>query len=155
MKSLIVAALLLGTTFANAAEVLVLDTQLPISRSFATRAFARFYMDQTTGEGFAKITATEERYIDMNPGCRVGPNGQCFPMPPQTMPVIILEETVKIEDLALVGDKLIYNGAEGEVSCGTLGVSRVFKKPTIYLSGKCSLEARIKGSNLKVNFITK
>ena len=155
MKSLIVAFLILGTTLANAAEVLVLETQLPISRTFATRAFARFYMDQTTGEGFAKITATEERYLDMNPGCRVGPNGQCFPMPPQTMPVIIFEETVKIEDLALVSDKIIYNGAEGEVACGTLGVSRIFKKPTIYLSGKCSLEAKVRGSKLTVNFVTK
>lgn len=153
MKKLIIAILVLSASIVNAAEVQILNTELPMSRSFATRAFARFYMDKTTGEGFAKITATEERYINA-PG-RVGPHGEWMPQAPQTMPFIIFEETVKIENLMLMENKIIFHGAEGDVNCGTLGVSRVFKKPTIFLSGKCDLDTHIKGSNLTVDFVTK
>lgn len=153
MNKLIVAVLVLGASLANAAEVQILNTELPMSRTFSTRAFTRFYMDKTTGEGFAKITATEERYINV-PG-RVGPHGEWMPQAPQTMPVIIFEETVKIDNLMLMDNKIIFHGAEGDVNCGTLGVSRVFKKPTIFLSGKCDLNARIRGSNLTVKFVTK
>ena len=57
------------------------------------------------------------------------------------------------------GDDVIYQGAEGDVVCGTMGRSRVFRVPTFYLSGKCDLEGTIVKENgmnkLSVKFKTK
>lgn len=155
MKSLIIAALALTATVAQADVVEILNVNIPMSRSFATRAFTRFYMDTQTGEGFAKVTATEERYTDYGPGGYYGPGGVYFPRTPQTFPVVIFEETIKIDNLMLMNDQIIYHGVNGDVNCGKMGVSRVFKKPTIFLSGKCDLDADLRGTNLKVNFVTK
>ncbi|WP_408095716.1 hypothetical protein ACJVC5_11785 [Peredibacter sp. HCB2-198] len=154
MKKLIIVALALVASVAQAETVQILDVNLPMSRSFSTRAFTRFYMDTQTGEGFAKVTATEERYTDMWPG-HYGPGGVYFPRTPQTFPVVIFEETIKIDNLMLMDGQIIYHGVNGDVNCGKMGVSRIFKRPTIFLSGKCDLDADLRGTNLKVNFITK
>ncbi|WPU66729.1 hypothetical protein [Peredibacter starrii] len=154
MKKLIIAALALVASVAQAETVQILNVNLPMSRSFSTRAFTRFYMDTQTGEGFAKVTATEERYTDMGGG-HYGPGGVYFPRAPQTFPVVIFEDTIKIDNLMLMDGQIIYHGENGDVNCGKMGVSRVFKRPTIFLSGKCDLDADLRGTNLKVNFITK
>jgi hypothetical protein len=45
-----------------------------------------------------------------------------------------------VPELTWVSDKLMLNGV---VDCGTMGISRVFKIPTLNLSGNCDLEVRI------------
>ncbi len=142
MKKFILAALVLCTSMVYAAEVVVMNEDIRLMSNNFTSVDARFHMDQTTGEGFVKVTVTEERpdygggYYDHM--------GRWYPnrMP---MPVVIFQESAKIDGLMLMDDKVIYHGAEGDVDCGKMGVSRVFKKPTIYLSGNCKLSGNISG----------
>jgi hypothetical protein len=57
------------------------------------------------------------------------------------------------------GNDVIYQGTEGDVVCGTMGTSRVFRIPTFYLSGKCDLVGTIYNENgvskVSVKFVTK
>ena len=138
MKRLAVLTLALVSTFANAETVKILDVTLDTpSYSSSTASFARFYMNQTTGEGFAKISTTNT------------------PASSDDFPTTILNKTVKIENLMLMGDQMMFHGAEGNVDCGKMTVSRVFKKPTILLTGKCFLQTKTVGNNLQVFFVTK
>jgi hypothetical protein len=52
----------------------------------------------------------------------------------------ILSDKVKIEGMTLNGDEVIYQAPEGDVVCGRMGKSRVFRVSTLLLSGKCNLE---------------
>ncbi len=142
MKKFILAALVLCTSAVYAADVVVMDEPIQLmSNNFAT-VDARFHMDQTTGEGFVKVTVTEERMTYGGGMC--DHYGRCYPqrMP---MPYVIFEESAKIDGLMLMDDKVIFHGAEGDVDCGKMGVSRVFKKPTIFLNGNCKLSGRVSG----------
>ena len=142
MRILLIAALLIASSFANAAEVLVMERVVPVmSSNFYSWADARFHMDTTTGEGFVKVSVTEDRWIM---GGHYDSNGRYYPrrMP---MPMTVFSDTVKVDGLMMMDKKVIYRGAEGDVECGTMGVSRVFKIPTLYLNGNCSLSARLSG----------
>lgn len=61
--------------------------------------------------------------------------------------------------MTMNGDDVIYQSAEGDVVCGTMGKSRVFRVPTFYLAGKCDLVGTIYNENgvskVSVKFITK
>ena len=175
MKTFILALLVLATTAVGAAEITVLDSQIPMLRG---RAFVdtKFYIDTNSHEGFAKVTVSEEEFITQWPvgycndwghgggygrrfpgdyyGGRYGRGHRCYP---RTIPVqrTVFEETVKIEGLVLEGTKFMYNGAEAVVDCGNMGVSRVFKVPTFYLSGNCKLDGKIFGNKVQVKFKTK
>jgi hypothetical protein len=136
MKKMIIAVLVLATTLVNAAEVTVLETELYTGTdTYNTYVQSSFYMDQQTGKGYVKVSVVEQySYPDpRNPWNRNPILRQVF------------QDTVRVEGLELVDDKVIYSGAEGEVECGTMGVSRVFKRPTIYLSGNCDLYGRTVG----------
>lgn len=137
MKRLAVLTLALVSTFANAEAIKVLDVTLPTPSHFSTSSFARFYMNQQTGEGFAKVSTTD------------------YPASSDDAPTTIFSKTVKIENLMLMGDQMVFRGTEGDVDCGKMGVSRVFKRPTIILSGNCSLQTKTNGNNLSVFFVTK
>lgn len=150
MKKFLLAILVLSASLVNAAEVTVLDVEY--NRGFFnTRTEARFFIDKNTTEGFANVTVTEDHYvfIDHNWGRWGGPMG------PTIQPVVVFKTSAKIENLMLMGDKVIYHGAEGDVDCGTLGESRILKRPTLYLTGKCQLQSRIRGQRLTVKLITK
>lgn len=142
MKKLILAALVLCTSMVYAAEVVVMNEEIRLMSNNFTSVDARFHMDQTTGEGFVKVTVTEER--QEYGGVMCDHYGRCFPqrMP---MPYVIFEDSAKIEGLMLMGDKVVFHGAEGDVDCGKMGVSRVFKKPTLFLNGNCKLSGRVSG----------
>ena len=153
MKKFFVAALVLCSAVVNAAEVTVLDKSIILMNTYRTIPDARFQMDKASGEGFVKVTVEQERQtvIYNYPGSYPGPHypGR-YPYPgDHRMPQVIterftvFEDMVKVEGLALVGDKVMYHGVEGAVDCGTMGVSRVFKVPTIYLNGNCKLTSRI------------
>lgn len=142
MRTFLIAALLVASSFAGAAEVLIMERNIPVrSSSFQAWADARFHMDTTTGEGFVKVSVTEDRWIM---GGHYDSNGRWYPrrMP---MPMQVFSDTVKVDGLMMMDKKVIYRGAEGDVECGTMGLSRVFKIPTLYLNGNCSLSARLSG----------
>lgn len=69
--------------------------------------------------------------------------------------VLMLSQEAKVEGLALQGDKLIFRGETADVECGTMGVSRIFKIPTLFLSGRCDVKVYEVDRVLKVYFEAK
>ena len=135
MKRLVILTLALASTLANAEVVKIVDATL--SHSGSTSTFSRFFMDQNSGEGYAQVATTY------------------YPASSDDVPSIIFSKTVKIENLMLMGDQVVYRGTEGDVNCGTLGVSRIFKKPTLNLTGNCLFKTKTDGNKLEVFFVTK
>lgn len=166
MKKFMIASLVLASAaFAQAAEVTVLSTNIPATRG-PTTVDTKFYIDTEMKEGFAKFSV-EERYTvyvrvcnsgPSYPGPRPYPGNYCRTVP-QTHYRTILTDKVKIEGMTMNGDEVIYQGAAGDVVCGTMGRSRVFRVPTFYLSGKCDLDGKVVRTNtgnlLTVTFKTK
>ncbi len=175
MKTLIIAFVVLASAFAQAADVTLLSTDLPVTRGQLS-VDTKFHIDTDMKEGFAKISVEEQFTVYVRNcynGGYYGPRGPGFPRPypgpnypgsycqtiPQTQYRTIMTDKVKIPGLTMNGDEVIYQGADGDVVCGTMGRSRVFRVPTFYLSGKCELVGRVlrgSGSNkLIVTFKTK
>ena len=46
---------------------------------------------------------------------------------------------------------MIYYSELGEVKCGTLGTSRVLRRPTLYLTGNCVLGESVRGNQVIVS----
>lgn len=127
MKFFALASLLFSLT-AFAGEVVVMDVSAKGSTKFDTVS-ARFLIDQTAGTGAAELSVTREHEIchhDRETG------RDCT-----TWTSVILNEKAPIEGLTVVDKKVSI----GNVDCGTMGVSRVFKVPTFYMSGNCTLSA--------------
>ena len=60
-----------------------------------------------------------------------------------------------VPELSL-NDKLLTVSIDGEETvCGTMGQTRIFKRPTLNLSGKCSLVQRKAGDKTEVYIVTK
>ena len=154
MKSLIL-ALALVTTSAFAEEITLLSTTTPITRGFQSVS-SKFSIDTDMKEGFAKIVVSEQYTVYVR-RCDGGgyPHGPICSTYPETQYRTVLTEKVKIEGITMNGDDVIFQGAEGDVLCGTMKLSRVFRVPTLYLTGKCELESRIRNNTLTVKFITK
>jgi hypothetical protein len=152
MKKFIVAIFAFSALSAFAAEVPVMDAALPVMTSSNTSADARFQMDKTTGEGTVIVTVTEMRWTNMGGGYS-DQWGHWYPAPSTQMPVEIFRASTKVEGLNLHGDQIIFAGRDGDVNCGRLGESSVLHRPTIFLSGKCKLNASITGNwnNAHVN----
>lgn len=149
MKKFLLASLLMvSAVSAFAAEVIVLDKEMGGLTGYPTSVDARFQVDQNTSEGFADVTVYEERpdYGGRGP-VMCDQWGRCYPQRmPMPMQVIVHTQKVKIEGLMLMGETVMYHGAEGNVDCGRLGVSRIFRKPTIYLNGNCKLTGSVTGN---------
>lgn len=60
-----------------------------------------------------------------------------------------------IPELSLNGDVLVLDSANGPVTCGTMGVTRVFKRPVLNLSGDCSLITRRVENKVQLVLVTK
>lgn len=156
MKKFILAFIALSSSIvANAAEITLLDTPIPYSRAYTT-VDTRFHIDTDMKEGYAKVVVEEEEYINNYPnrcwrggyGPR-GPYGPGYPggyycdnYPTRTYRTIF-SENVKIEGLTTNGNEVIYQGENGDVVCGRMGKSRVFKVPTLFLSGNCTLKGQM------------
>lgn len=157
MKKFFLVLMLLTCSMAFAGEVVVVESELPHRTSFRTEVDTRFYMDTRTMEGFVKVTVSEER--SMPTGGYYDQWGRWYPQRPMPIPTVIFQDTVKVDGLMLVGDKVMYSSDSGEVDCGTLGYSRVLRIPTIYLSGNCELSGRVmsgsRTSRIVVKLITK
>lgn len=183
MKNLILASLVLASSVvANAAEFTVLKADLPAIRGYADIE-TRFYIDTEMKEAYANVKVDEQETIYVRdcsyggynggyrgPGYPGGYRGPGYPYPggypvpycrtvPQTRWNTVLTNKVKIADVTMNGDEVIYQGADGDVVCGSMGRSRVFRVPTFYLSGKCSLNGEVVTENgqkiLVVKFKTK
>lgn len=167
MKALALVFMLM-TSAAFAGEVIVIESELPRYVGLRTSVETRFQMDTRTTEGFAKVTVSEEDFYQPHPYPYPGGGyydqwGRWVPAPHRPMPMptyrTIFQETIKVDGLMLVGNKVMFQAAEGEVDCGTLKKSSVFRVPTIYLSGKCELQGRIvrdgRDQKVVVKLITK
>lgn len=158
MKKFLAALMLVSSVSAFAGEVVLLDQQVMNIGNGRTMADARFQVDQNTSEGFVDVTVTEERYMGGHFPGPVGCDqwGRCYPQRmPMPMPVTVFSERVKVEGLMLMGETVMYHGAEGNVDCGRLGLSRVFRKPTIFLNGNCKLSARVIGNYNNTRVVVK
>lgn len=147
MKKLILATLALTASTVFASEVVVLDKDVRYYNDTHFQVGTRFYMDQESGQGYVKAFVSERRSHYRGRG-----DFEISYYP-------LLSETVKVEGLVLMGDQAVYQGAEGNVVCGTMGVSRVFKVPTLYLTGNCKLSGAIRregrDNKVLVKLITK
>jgi len=158
MKKFLAALMIISSVSAFAGEVQILDQQVMSIGNGRTMVDARFQVDKNTTEGFVDVTVTEERYMG-NPypgpiGCDQW--GRCHPnRMPMPMPVTVFSQRVKVEGLMLMGDTVMYHGAEGNVDCGTLGVSRIFRKPTIFLNGNCKLVGNVTGNYNNTRVVVK
>jgi hypothetical protein len=60
-----------------------------------------------------------------------------------------------IPGLTLNEDVLTFSSAEGSVDCGTMGVTRIFKRPLLNLNGDCKLVTKRVGNKVQLLLITK
>lgn len=158
MKRFILLALVIVSSVVNASETVVLEATLPIMSQGRATADSRFYMDTKTGEGFVKASVAEERYVTFpGPICHYDQWGRCIPTYnyPRTEYVTVYSDTVKVPGLMMNGDDAVYSAAEGNIVCGTIKPSRIFKVPTLYLSGKCTLVERLSNNKLTIILKTK
>lgn len=161
---LLLASLMLVASLAHAGtSQTILDvTIIGVDRSDFVDA--KFYMNETTGEGFANVSVTEMVVRPWNdnrfPGgwTHCTPYGGCIPTPgPRPLPEYrtVYEKTVAIPGLSLHGDRVVFAGANGDVECGHMGYTRVLRNRAIFLNGNCSLTTSVRNSQLTVNFNTK
>lgn len=159
MKFMIFLSFFYLASVAQAAEITVLESKLTNTQSYYQSVDTRFQINQTTGQGYAEVTVFEDRYPlgSQYPGSHYpGPGWNGRHGMPQPIPTVIYQNKIAIEGLILVGDKLIYQDVSGDVDCGTLGVSRIFKRPTIFLTGLCKLSGKVdRKRHLSVTLITK
>lgn len=129
MKSFIVMTTLLASICASAAELKVMDVSASKARGTLSTRFEVNLEDGTAG-----VSLSASRRIG-------GPrNGHI-----QTRTFEKL-----VPELALIDNKLML----GEVECGTMGETRVFRRPVLNLSGKCDVVAKRVGSVVSVSIVT-
>lgn len=124
MKKFILAALALTASTVYAEQVVVMQTNVPVVNNGVSEVTTYFHMDRTTGQGYVAAKVVESAYYGDGPTY-----------------MSVFSDKVSVPGLVLMGDQAVYQGADGNVVCGTMGVSRVLRKPTFYLSGKCSLSS--------------
>ncbi|MCM2350656.1 MAG: hypothetical protein NDI69_11605 [Bacteriovoracaceae bacterium] len=122
MKKLILAITLLASMAASAGELKVLD--LPSSALAHGHVTTRFEINQSEGTAGVSATVTKRR-----PGRAGGSNyTKTFEK--------------EVPELSMVGGTLSLNVDGVSVVCGTMGVTRIFKRPILNLNGNCDLETR-------------
>lgn len=129
MKMFILAALVLTSSIVYAEQIVVMEAKITGSLGSNLDVETNFYMDQTTGQGHVKARVKQIMRTHPREG---GPSH-----------VTVFSDKVSVPNLVLMGNDAVYQGAGGNVVCGTMGVSRVFKVPTLYLNGKCVLSSVI------------
>lgn len=129
MKKFFLAALALTASTVYAEQIVVMEAKITSSWGSNLDVQTNFYMDQATGQGYVKARVNQIVRTHPREG---GPNH-----------VTVFSDKVSVPNLVLMGNDAVYQGAGGNVVCGTMGVSRVFKVPTLYLSGNCVLSSVI------------
>ncbi len=146
-------ALFLGISIANASEITVLDvldSSLPNYNSTNTA----IQINTLTNQGYIRLTASKEFNHVRCSGTREDRNCDL-----ETESLQVYTKDIDVTGLTLDGDKLVYRGEAGAIECATLGTSRVFHVPTLYLTGNCQAKVMLKKidgiSRLQLNFVTK
>ncbi len=147
------ALMLLISQVAFAGELVVFEKPIFEMPTFQD-SDAIFQVNQTTSEGYLRLTASR---LQRRRLCS-GPVGERDCLPDLWMEVVF-SQNVAVPDLRLEGDKLIYRGPMGSVECATLGRSRVFRRPTLFMSGACEAKTAVVKKDgfsvLQLKFITK
>lgn len=113
---------------AFAAEVTVLD--VPAGRSHAyDNHDVRFIIDQEAGTASAHLSVSREHET-----CR--PSGD-YGMDCTTWYTNLLSKKAPIDGMKVVDKQVTF---EDRIDCGKMGVSRIFKVPTFYMTGQCRLD---------------
>ena len=81
--------------------------------------------------------------------------GFCLPRPiPRTR--TLFADTVEVEGLSLLGNRLVYAAETGDIDCGLYGTTYVLRIPALYLNGNCTTKGTLdRRGNLKVTLTTK
>lgn len=116
-----IAFALLSVSFAQAAEINVLEVS---SRKAGFGNKIASFVIGENGEASVRLTV-----VDHNP-IRAGrySTGTTYRSFEEVVPA-----------LSMSGEKLLLNNS---TECGTMGVTRILKNPTLNLSGNCELEVR-------------
>lgn len=129
--------------------VRVVEDVIPNTTQFLF-ADAKFFMDTESSLGHAQVEVNERyqvtRWVEhcYPVGDPRFPSVSCRRVPHvEEVNRVIYRHTELIPNLVLEGNKMVYHSDAGPVECGTLGTSRVFRRPTLYLSGKCQLDSRV------------
>lgn len=151
----LVFALMTSSAFAFE-NVRVLEDVIPHYSNRTLTSSAKFQMDKSSTLGYAVVEVTEQYNVTYwetichHPSPAPGPGRGPVPGPicrqvPRTHTEYntIYQHSELIPNLVLEGNKIVYQGENGNVECGTLGTSRVFRRPTLYLNGKCTLESKV------------
>lgn len=130
MKSFILVTTLLASICASAAEVSVMD----INNSKAVNAQLSSRFEVNLEDGTAGVSVSATKWV------RRGRE--------KVAKTVTFEKLVP--ELALVNDKLML----GDIDCGTMGETRVFRRPVLNLSGKCDIVTKREGKTVKVSIVT-
>lgn len=146
MKQLLFLSLLL-TNLSFADELVLFEKpvkELPRFNHLDTK----FQVDTSTSGGSIILTAIDEFQTVR---CRGrGPDVSCDT---EITRLKVFSHEIKVPDLNLEGDTLIFRGSSGAVECAKLGRSRVLRRPTLFLSGFCKTKATV-SSKLGKKFVS-
>lgn len=122
MKKLVLVTSLFASLAVSAAELKVMDLpSLEMSHGHVT---TRFEIDHSSGAAGVSATVTRKR-----PGRGGGTS-------------YTRTHEKEVPELSMVGGTLFLNVDGVSVDCGSMGVTRIFKRPILNLNGNCDLETR-------------
>lgn len=126
MKSLLLTAALLASFSASALELKVMDVSA--AKALGTKT-TRFEVNLNDGTAGVSLTATRHMH-------RRGAISRTF------------EKLVP--ELSLVGNDLVLTAEGQTITCGTMGETRIFKRPVLNLSGNCDIVTKRNGNKISV-----
>lgn len=130
MKAFIVLTTLAASLTAFAAELPVMEVNSIKTRGASLST--RFEVNLQDGTAGVSLTATKSVHM-----------GRSHRVSTQTW-------EKEVAELALVDGKLML----GSIECGTMGETRIFRRPVLNLSGNCDVVAKRVNSVLKVSIVT-
>ena len=134
MKSFFVAAALLSSFAVSAAELTVMKVPANKVRGLTTTRFEVNLQDGTAG---VSLTATKR--VMRGRGYRT----------------ISKTFEAAVPELALVDKTLVLTTSTESVECGTMGETRILKRPVLLLSGNCDIITKKVGQEVNVIVVTK
>lgn len=136
MRKLLVSVLLISNV-SFAAELIVFEKPAAeIPRFHNLNSILQ--INYSTSEGQVRLTAEQEMRQRRCSGRRE--DRECSY---ETTSFTVFSKDIIVPDLLVEGNKLIFRSSSRSVDCGTLGVTRVFRRPTLYLTGACSTRAEV------------
>lgn len=135
MKSFIVVAALLSSFAVSAAELTVMS--VPTKKLVRSTLTTRFEVNLEDGTAGVSLTAS-----------RMVRRGRDTHMRTKTF-------EAQVPELSLIDKTLVLNSNGETVECGTMGVTRVFKRPVLLLNGNCDVITKREGAVVKVLVVTK